>query len=245
MSIENFNSPMMQIIKSYLYQQYADDDDLQAFVDAFNNTAQNYLDWRNQTPLAIYTSPMIYEQLLDWILVGIYGIYRPIFGLINQSPPPAGGNTAPWNGFDIPTKINANGNTSAFTIVGPYETVTYNTRPFGYFSSVANSGGATTAPAYTVASDDTYKRLATWILYRGDGFQMSLNWLRRRVARFCYGLNGADIDIGLVSNISITITGDNILIKAPKSPSSQILIQLIQANQVPLPLGVNITMTTV
>ena len=54
-----------------------------------------------------------------------------------------------------------------------------------------------------IATDDIYKRLLTWILYLGDGKQMSIQWLRRRIARFIYGVDGADIDIGLITNINI------------------------------------------
>ncbi|HET8686956.1 MAG TPA: hypothetical protein VFM18_09875, partial [Methanosarcina sp.] len=41
-------------IKSYLYQEYQDDLDLQAFVNAYNAYTQSYVDWYNQTALPIY-----------------------------------------------------------------------------------------------------------------------------------------------------------------------------------------------
>lgn len=71
------NTSLQQIIPMYLYVQYADDPDLQAFVTAFNELAQGYLDWFNQTPLAIYTSPQVSGQLLDWVAKGLYGVTRP------------------------------------------------------------------------------------------------------------------------------------------------------------------------
>ena len=57
------------------------------------------------------------------------------------------------------------------------------------------------------ADDDLYKRTLTWIHYKGDGFQATIEWLRRRIARFLYGANGGDIDIGLITNISLSATG--------------------------------------
>ena len=52
-----------QIIPMYLYQQYADDSDLQAFVSTFNTLAQGYLSWFTDfyqaTPLG-FTHPPIY-----------------------------------------------------------------------------------------------------------------------------------------------------------------------------------------
>ena len=71
--------PLQTIIPSYLYEEYSDDSDLNAFVAAFNTLAQSYLDWFNTTPLAVYTNPNIAGPLLDWIAVGIYGIARPVF----------------------------------------------------------------------------------------------------------------------------------------------------------------------
>lgn len=71
------NQSLQAIIPSYLYQQYANDDDLQAFVDAYNTIAQQYLSWLNDTPLAVYTSPAITGDLLDWIALGLYGVARP------------------------------------------------------------------------------------------------------------------------------------------------------------------------
>ena len=67
-------------ISSYLYWQYADDDNLQSMVDAYNGCQQYYLDWFNETPLAIYTSTAISGSLLDWVGFGLYGVVRPMLG---------------------------------------------------------------------------------------------------------------------------------------------------------------------
>jgi hypothetical protein len=71
--------PLQTIIPSYLYEQYSDDADLNAFVASFNALAQSYLDWFNATPLGVYTNPNIAGSLLDWIATGVYGIARPVF----------------------------------------------------------------------------------------------------------------------------------------------------------------------
>jgi hypothetical protein len=65
------------ILPAYLYMQYNDDENLQAFIDAFNQIAQSYLDWFNQIGLPIYTGDMIVGALLDWVAGGIYGEERP------------------------------------------------------------------------------------------------------------------------------------------------------------------------
>lgn len=95
--IESFlNMPLQQVIKSYLYLEYSDDADLQAFVASFNSMAQGYLDWFNNTPLGLYTSPNIAGPLLDWIGQGVYDIKRPVLSS-EIAIRLAGYNSAPYN----------------------------------------------------------------------------------------------------------------------------------------------------
>lgn len=63
------------IIPAYLYQEYNDDEDCQAFVDAYNLMAQQYLDWFNTINLPVYTG--LSGSLLDWVAEGLYGMRRP------------------------------------------------------------------------------------------------------------------------------------------------------------------------
>lgn len=62
------------ILPSYLYTQYQDDDDLQSFVEVYNEYAQAYLDWFNSINLPVYTADSISGDLLDWVVSGLYGI---------------------------------------------------------------------------------------------------------------------------------------------------------------------------
>ena len=62
---------------SYLYQQYADDDDLQDFVTAYNALADVYVTWFATVLLPVYTGPAIVGLLLDWVAQGLYGFTRP------------------------------------------------------------------------------------------------------------------------------------------------------------------------
>ena len=68
---------LKKTIPSYLYVEYNDDDDLQAFVAAFNDATQIYVDWFNTINLPVYTNPLITGDLLDWVAAGLYGIIRP------------------------------------------------------------------------------------------------------------------------------------------------------------------------
>jgi hypothetical protein len=96
------------VLPAYLYEQFADDDDLQAFVAAFNALAQQYVDWFVQIGLPIYTGPNIIGALLDWVAQGLYGIARPTLAApqpktlgpfntyrFGQRPPDIGGRTPP------------------------------------------------------------------------------------------------------------------------------------------------------
>jgi len=95
--IESFATiPLQQPSLSYLYIEYSDDEDLQAFVATQNNLAQGYLTWFNQTPLALYTAPAINGPLLDWTAQGIYGISRPILST-EASSVIAGYDSAAYN----------------------------------------------------------------------------------------------------------------------------------------------------
>src|ERR1700754_959742 len=98
MQIESFDTlPLQQIIPSYAYDQFSDDEAIQAFVSSFNGLAQGYLDFFNSTPLSVYTSPNISGALLDWIGQGIYGIERPIISSITSTLVSSAYNTAPYN----------------------------------------------------------------------------------------------------------------------------------------------------
>lgn len=66
---------LSRVIPSYLYEQYADDEDLQAFVSAYNSLSQQYVDWLNTVNLPVY--PGLSGGLLDWVGTGLYGYPRP------------------------------------------------------------------------------------------------------------------------------------------------------------------------
>lgn len=76
MQVESFDSvPLADAVKAYLYAEYADDPNLQAFIDAANAYALGYLSWFLANPLGVYTN--LSGQLLDWVGQGVYGMRRP------------------------------------------------------------------------------------------------------------------------------------------------------------------------
>ncbi|HBQ8793955.1 TPA: hypothetical protein L9B16_004671, partial [Klebsiella quasipneumoniae] len=66
------------IIKSYLYTQYNDDDDLQAFVSAYNSMAQEIYSWMVNANLPIFVGGYNSGDQLKWLARGIYGVKPPV-----------------------------------------------------------------------------------------------------------------------------------------------------------------------
>jgi hypothetical protein len=67
----------------YLYEQYQGDIDVQALVDAFNQYAQQYLDYLVGLNLPIYTNAVISGMLLDWVAENLYALPRPSLAVIS------------------------------------------------------------------------------------------------------------------------------------------------------------------
>jgi hypothetical protein len=155
------------VVPVYVYGQFADDPDIQAFFAGLNTTAQGYVDWFNNTPIGVYTNDSISGPLLDWTATGIYGIKRPVISTLTTRS------------------------------IGQVNSYAVNTL-------AANRHLIRRSGTVSVATDDIYKRVLTWHLYLGDGRQMSVQWLRRRIARFLYGENGADIPVDYLKNVSIS-----------------------------------------
>ena len=158
---------LLKVIPSYLYQEYNDDDDLQAFVDSQNEITQGDVDWFVNINLPVYTSPSIAGPLLDLVAFGIYGMTRPA----------------------LPSGTNRN--------IGPYNTWLYNQIAYNQLKVIGNQD-------YVATSDDIFKRILTWQLYKGDGKVFNIRWLKRRIMRFLFGANGTDPPAVTTYPISVT-----------------------------------------
>ena len=88
------------IIRSYLYTQYNDDDNIRAFVTAYNTMAKNVYDWMKNANLPIFVGGYNAGDQLRWIARGIYGVKPPVLSSGRQ------------------------------IISGPFNTLTFNSAPF-------------------------------------------------------------------------------------------------------------------
>ena len=102
-------------IPSYLYDEYADDESLQAFVAAYNMLTQIYVTWFATVPIAVYTNPVISGAFLDWVAQGIYGFVRPILS------------------------------SGKFTSKGPFNTYAFNTWPYNKIKLIGPKNVAATS----------------------------------------------------------------------------------------------------
>lgn len=235
MSTESFaQQPIQAVPRCYVYDQYSDDANIQAFADAYTAIMQGYLDWFNSTPLGAYTNPNIIGPLLDWTATGIYGVARPVISTLTR------------------------------TTRGAFGSRSYGASPYGVFQ-VKSVGTA------QVANDDYYKRTLTWTLYQGDADNIDITWLKKRIARFLYGANGADVDVGMANNISIMpmmmvpdagygsrafgkkpaygkmflrqVMSIRLYITIPDIPAAQIFIDFVNQGILPMPIQITWVIT--
>lgn len=197
------NSPtsIQFIIPAYLYEQYRDDQDCQAFIDAYNGIAQTYLNWFNTINLPIYTG--LSGPLLDWVAQGLYGIARPTIALTQTS------GSGAFNTYKL-DQIPIDGSTAA-----------------------------TTSQVFIV-TDEIFKRIITWLFYKGDGRQFSVTWLKRRIMRFLNGVAGTDPGVDQAYQVSVQFTGTtvvNIKISQGSAPTTYapVLRAALLSGVIPLP----------
>lgn len=174
MTIGATNPCLQTFPPAYLYLEYNSDIYVQAFVTAFNNYAQSYLNAMNALNLPIYTQQQQLEQILTIVSDGTYNSDAY--------------DCLPYN----------SGNTSYFE----YGEIV------GLLDWVGNGLYGIERPVIGTATvnNDLYCRVLTWNLYKGDGYQFTNQWLKRRVARFLTGSYGVDPGIDETYGVSVTYT---------------------------------------
>lgn len=125
-------------------------------------------------------------------------------------------------------------NTSVST--GPFGTSALGTHTLGTLKTTT-SGSAQTL------DDDYYKRVLTWITYRGDGLHFTIPWLLRRIERFLGGVNGTGVPLSLNDRPGVTVSGPNFTISIPTSAAAQTLSRLLTQGVLPFPVGYTISVT--
>jgi len=121
------------------------------------------------------------------------------------------------------------GSPAQFSPLNVYNTVPYNTIAY-------NEDTEEHPTDYYIVNDDIFKRIMTWNFYKGDGFQYTTEWLKRRIKRFLFGLNGVDFPIDNTYEISVTYTAPNTInIHIPNLDVSPIFKSAIQGGVLNVP----------
>ena len=122
------------------------------------------------------------------------------------------------------------GSPTQFSPLNVYNTVPYN--------SIAYNEDTEEYPTdYYIVNDDVFKRIMTWNFYKGDGFQYTTTWLKRRVTRFIYGVDGTNIpNVDDIYNVSVTYGSSNeITITIPNLDISPIFESAVESGVLNLP----------
>lgn len=99
-------------------------------------------------------------------------------------------------------------------------------------SRVSSSGSA------ILATDDFYKRVITWLTYIGDGRVFNAMVLRKRIARFLYGINGTDITLSQAQAVSLSFASPvkyHIVIPASANPASSYFVEAFNSGILSFP----------
>lgn len=118
--------------------------------------------------------------------------------------------------------------------VGMYNTYEYNLNPNNLYE--LNFVGT----SYEV-NDSTYKKIIQWNTFKGDGYQFTIRWLKRRIQRFFSN----QINPPTTYSYSVTLSGTNVTITIPNSLDATIFQAAIQSQILLVPFQYNFSVTIV
>lgn len=143
-----------------------------------------------------------YNQLSQANLDAINGYQLPIY--LNQT-----GALLDWAASSIYGVFRPSLSSGGPRSVGPYNTFNFNTRDFDGLARISSGTNY-------LADDLTYQRIIQWNTFKGDGFQFTVRWLKRRVERFLRGAIFPD----QTYEVSVSFTTDtNVLIRVSETNS--------------------------
>ena len=157
-------------------------------VDSFPPSAPNYL--LNVTPSYLYAQYKDDDALQAF--VSSYNAmaqqYIDTFTQLNlaiYTSPLISGSLLDWVGSGLYGIARPSLSSGRNRNIGAYGTFAYNAPEMPY------NGHILVGPKnISVTSDDTYKRILTWHIFKGDGKIFNTIWLKRRIARFLSAPNG-------------------------------------------------------
>jgi hypothetical protein len=158
------------------------------------------------------------QGYLDWFLNTPMGLY---------TSPNISGPLLDWIGvgiYNIPRPVLSTQNT---LVRAGYNEFAYNTIAYNRLQKTSSGSSV-------LASDDIYKRVMTWNLYRGDGQMFCMGWLKNRINRFINGANGSDYPV-LNNPPSISVSGTTFTITSFADSVFTVLQDCIQSGALSVP----------
>lgn len=123
-------------------------------------------------------------------------------------------------------------------IGGPYASAVYTAVPY---AAAFHSSSSQFLPV----TDDIYKRILTWHLYLGDGFQFTTRWLKQRVHRFINGANGVLAVNDTTTDVSVSYAGAAITITLASTPIARAFKFAVDDGVLGLPFEYSFTINLV
>ncbi len=137
-----------------------------------------------------------YNQMSQENLDEVNGYQLPIY--LNQS-----GALLDWAASSIYGQFRPSLSSGGPHAIGPYNTAPYNTEEYNGLRFVNNSQNY-------IADDLTYQRIVQWNTFKGDGYQFSIRWLKRRIERFLHGTifpqQTYDVSVKFATDTEVLIT---------------------------------------
>ena len=204
---------LTSILPSYPYQQYASDPNIPAFFDAFNGIAQGTLIAAN----------------FNGSLSDFNALNLPNYRIQN-------GDLLNWIGFGLYGEPRQSLPVFSNYAEGPLDTYAFNVLEPNQYKNTTND-------VFLPVSDDNYIRIIQWNNFKGDGYQFTVRWLKRRVWRFLtpfgYIYPEQTYDISVVFTGPTTV---DISVPLASYPTAPILQAAIEARVVLLPFQYTFTL---
>jgi len=130
-----------------------------------------------------------------------------------------------WVGESIYGQSRSNVANASPILIGPYNTYQLNTLQWNQSKLIEPIGESS-----IILSDANYISVLLWNNYKGDGYQCTIRWLKRRVQRFLYGIFVVDGNLtpnpDQTYDVSIVFTGPYaITITVPASNANSSLLK--------------------
>jgi hypothetical protein len=160
-----------------------------------------------------------YNQIAEQYLLWFNTLNLPIYtgGIVS-------GALLDWVALGIYGMVRPSVTTGSTRSLGAMATLAMSETPMAWRT-------VTSTETLQSTTDDIFRRMMTWNLYKGDGFVFNVEWLKRRVLRFVNGPNGISPVIDNTFSVSVSMSGNvfTVLVTTTYTSVVTLLNALIQS----------------